>query len=171
MRPLALVPFLLLVACGAPPPSAGMVRAPVRPRAERSTDSDADRARACVARASNAPFAHFTAPVANAGFRSHLAGRVAELRCCFTDERRVDLEGAPVRVTFAPRTDDPADGAAATLAAPLDPRRPVEASCLRAIVSKWTMTPAPVSDVVRVPLDPRISTRTSAASLSIVYPL
>jgi hypothetical protein len=166
----ALVPLVLLVACGGPPASEA-VRAPVQPIVEPISDTSIRRAEACVARASNAPFPRFTAPLANADFRTHLAARVAELRCCFTDDRALELEGARMRITFAPRTDDPADGAWATLDTPFDAERPVERRCLEAIVSHWTMTPAPVGDVVRVPLDPRISTRARAASVSIVYPL
>lgn len=131
-----------------------------------------EAARACVDAASSEPFAQFIAPGGSGGFRAHLARRVADLGCCFTEERREAVRGsASLRILFEPVGDDPAEGAAARLLAPVEPGRPAEEACLRGVVEAWRMPHAPVSDVVRVPLDPRTSRRTSAAGLQIAYPL
>ncbi len=177
MRPLLLLASLSIVlgACGAGPDSTAHLRErpPVRMSAPlvAAPDLPDAAARACIARATTEPFPPFVAPVADDAFRAHLAARVGELRCCFTDARLEALEGARVELTFAPRTDDPHDGATATLDAPLGEARPNEARCLVAITSRWTITTAPVSDVLRTPLDPRQSAGANAASVRIAYPL
>jgi len=162
--------ILVLVGCAGTPPPAAPPRTVLSPTPP--PDLPMEVARACVDAASTEPFAQFMAPGGSSGFRAHVARRVADVGCCFTSERREVIRGdASLRVLFEPVADDPAEGAAARLLAPIDPGRPVEEACLRGVVEAWRMPHAPVSDVVRVPLDPRVSHRSDGASMQLSYPL
>jgi len=167
LAPLAL---LALVGCAGSPPPAPAPRTVLEPAPP--PDLPIRTARACIDAASTEPFAQFIAPSAGASFRAHLARRVADLRCCFTEARRESVAGAArLQLEFSADTPDPADGASARLLEPVAPAYPVEEGCLRAIVEAWHMPHAPVSDVVRVPLDPRVSRRSSPASVRLSLPL
>ncbi len=132
-------------------------------------DLDPSVGGACIAEASDAPFPTFIAPSGSNAFRQELARRVADLDCCLTPLRRVELDGARLELTFEPLGEAPENGAQAVLGAPLDRDRAHESECLETIVGRWIMTPAPVSDVVRAPLDPNRSSP-AAGSVVIRYP-
>jgi len=152
-----------------------MVRPPVADHAGEAVTDDAahdlDRSvgDACIAGASEGPFPTFIAPSGSSAFREELRRRVADLDCCLTPLRRSELALGRLELTFEPLGDTPEAGAQAVLGARLDPDRPHESDCLETIVGRWIMTPAPVSDVVRVPLDPSRSSPT-AGSVTIHYP-
>lgn len=132
-------------------PTADPVADPGPPPAR--TDAQLALRRRCV-EASTVQWPRFMAPSGGRAFREAVPQHLEEVRCCGADE----LRRAVLAVDFVPdATDDFARGRLSESSDPLDP---VVAQCVRAVVQRWELRPAPRSDVIR-------AGRSSAARLRV----